>query len=159
MRRPAYFSLSLGRRARGFTIIELLMIVGLVGVLLLIALPSYALYRDKARQRQAATEITTMAATIKLRWEDERAYPASLAAAGMGNRLDPWGRPYVYYNVEADGLGGARKDHALNPINTDFDLYSLGPDGVSKKQVTQKDSVDDVIRANNGAYVGVAADF
>lgn len=135
------------------------MIVGLVGVLLLIALPSYALYRDKARQRQAATEITTMAANIKLRWEDERAYPASLAAAGMDGRLDPWGRPYVYYNVEANGLGGARKDHALNPINTDFDLYSLGPDGVSKKQVTQKDSVDDVIRANNGAYVGVAGDF
>ena len=146
-------------RFGGFTLIELMLILGLVAVLLAIALPSYGLYREKARQRQAATEITTMSATIKLRWEDERAYPASLAAAQMAGRLDPWGRPYVYYNVEANGLGGARKDHALNPINTDFDLYSMGPDGVTKKQVTQKDSVDDVIRANNGAFVGVAADF
>lgn len=135
------------------------MIVGLVGVLLLIALPSYSHYRDKARQRQAATEITTMSATLKLRWDDERAYPASLAAANLAGRLDPWGRPYVYYNVDANGLGGARKDHALNPINTDFDLYSLGPDGETKPQVTQKDSLDDVIRASNGAFVGVAADF
>jgi general secretion pathway protein G len=147
------------RRAHGFTFIELMLIIGLLGVLVAIALPSYASYRDKARQRQAATEITTMSATLKLRWDDERAYPASLAAAGMSGRLDPWGRPYVYYNVDANGIGGARKDHALNPINTDFDLYSLGPDGATQKQVTQKDSVDDVIRANNGAFVGVAADF
>lgn len=150
---------SLSRRARGFTFIELMMIIGLVGVLLLIALPSYSHYRDKARQRLAATEITALAAGLKMRWEDDRAYPASLEAAGLGAPLDPWGRPYVYYNVEANGKGGARKDHALNPINTDFDLYSMGPDGVTKKQVTQKDSLDDVIRANNGAFAGVAADF
>ncbi len=133
--------------------------LGLAAVLLLIALPGYLSHRDKLRQRQAAQDIIAMSTAIQGRWQDDRAYPADLAAAGLGTPLDPWGRPYVYYNVEANGRGGARKDHALNPINTDFDLYSHGPDGVSKKQVTQKDSVDDVIRANNGGFVGVASDF
>lgn len=136
-----------------------MLVLGLAAVLLLIALPSYMSHRDKLRQRQAAQDIIAMSAAIKGRWQDDRAYPADLASAGLGAPRDPWGRPYVYYNVEANGRGGARKDHALNPINTDFDLYSHGPDGVSKKQVTQKDSVDDVIRANNGNFVGVASDF
>lgn len=133
--------------------------LGLVAVLLLIALPSYSSYRETVRQRTAASEITQLAAAIKLRWQDERAYPDSLAEAKLGTPLDPWGRPYVYYNVESNGRGGARKDRAMNPINTDFDLYSLGPDGVSKPQVSQRDSLDDVIRAGNGSFVGLAADF
>lgn len=133
--------------------------LGLVAVLLLIALPSYSSYRETVRQRTAASEITQLAAAIKLRWQDERAYPDSLAEAKLGTPLDPWGRPYAYYNVESNGRGGARKDRAMNPINTDFDLYSLGPDGVSKPQVSQRDSLDDVIRAGNGSFVGLAADF
>lgn len=57
------------------------------------------------------------------------------------------------------GKGKARKDHKLNPINSDFDLYSLGPDGVSKTQLTQKDSLDDIVRARDGGYVGLASEF
>lgn len=90
---------------------------------------------------------------------ERRALPGSLGDVGLGGKLDPWGRPYVYYNVEANGRGGARKDRRLNPLNTDFDLYSLGPDGKTKPQVSQKDSLDDVIRASNGRFVGNAADF
>ena len=150
------------RNARGrygFTLIEVMVAIGLVGVLAAIALPSYNAYRQRVRIAQAKQDIIGMSLTIKAVWTDDRAYPASLAAVNLAGRNDPWGRPYIYYNIDADGKGGARKDHALNPINTDFDLYSVGPDGVSKSQVTQKDSVDDVIRANNGGFVGVAADF
>ena len=43
---------------------------------------------------------------------------------------DPWGRPYVYTDLSQKGSKGkARKDGKLNPINSDFDLYSLGEDG------------------------------
>ncbi len=77
----------------------------------------------------------------------------------LAGEKDPWGRAYIYYNIDANGKGGARKDHALNPINTDFDLYSMGADGLSKSQVSQKDSLDDLIRANNGGYIGFASDF
>jgi general secretion pathway protein G len=52
-----------------------------------------------------------------------------------------------------------RKDHKLNPINTNYDLYSMGKDGVTKMQITQKDSVDDIIVAGDGGFVGLASDF
>ncbi len=86
--------------------------------------------------------------------------PASLADVGNGSKLfDPWGHAYPY--VDQPGVGGkgkARKDHKLNPINSDFDL-SVGKDGVSKTQLTQKDSLDDIVRARDGAFVGLASDF
>jgi general secretion pathway protein G len=104
-------------------------------------------------------EIAAMSAAIKGWQLDARSYPNALAEVKVATPLDPWGRAYVYYNVDANGRGGARKDKALNPINTDFDLYSMGPDGKTKSQVTQKDSVDDILRANDGGFIGVAADF
>jgi general secretion pathway protein G len=136
-----------------------MVVVALVGVLAGIALPSYRHWRDRALTRQAAQEIAVMATAIKLRYDDERAYPADLAAAGYASRLDPWGRAYVYYNVAENGRGGARKDRALNPINSDFDLYSKGPDGLTHVQVSNRNSDDDVLRAGNGAYVGPGADY
>ena len=52
-----------------------------------------------------------------------------------------------------------RKDKNLVPINTDFDLYSLGKDGLSAGPLTAKDSRDDIVRANNGAFIGRAEDY
>jgi general secretion pathway protein G len=59
------------------------------------------------------------------------------------------------------GGGGAkpRKDRFLVPINSDYDLYSMGPDGESVEPLTAAKSHDDIIRASNGAYVGVAENF
>jgi hypothetical protein len=50
-------------------------------------------------------------------------------------------------------------DHSLVPINTDFDLYSMGPDGRNSPPLTAKHSRDDIVRANNGAFIGVASDY
>ncbi len=146
-------------RSRGFTLIEVVSVVALLAVLLLVALPFYRGYRERVRLAQAVNDIRAMSAVATHYWDDNHAYPNSLADIGSDGRLDPWGYPYVYYNIDANGKGHARKDHALNPLNTDFDLYSVGADGVTKAQITQKDSLDDVIRASNGAYVGLATGF
>lgn len=147
------------RRPRGFTAIELMMIVALVGVLAAIALPLYQDSRERAREALAAQDINAISGLVKTYELDRRTLPERLDQIGLGGKLDPWGRPYVYYNVETNGRGGARKDKRLNPLNTDFDLYSMGRDGRTKPQVSQKDSVDDVIRANNGRYVGLAQNY
>jgi general secretion pathway protein G len=147
-------------QVRGFTLVELLLAVILVGVLATIASASYGNYANKARSAQAATDIVAMSAIIQhYALENNYSYPLSLADVGYAGKTDPWGRPYVYYNIDHFGKGGSRKDHALNPLNTDFDLYSVGPDGKTKRQITQKDSLDDILRAGNGSFVGVAADF
>ena len=143
----------------GFSLVELLLVIGLIAVLVAIALPLYENYRLKVQDHQAEQDIIAMSMQITNFWQNNRTYPASLADIGMAGKLDPWGRAYVYYDVAANGKGGARKDKALNPLNTDFDLYSLGPDGQSKLQITQNASLDDVIRANDGTFVGVAADY
>ena len=143
----------------GFSLVELLLVIGLIAVLVAIALPLYENYRLKVQNHQAEQDIIAMSMQVTNFWQNNRAYPASLADIGMAGKLDPWGRPYIYYDVAANGKGGARKDKALNPLNTDFDLYSLGPDGQSKLQITQKASLDDIIRANDGTFVGVAADY
>jgi len=135
------------------------MAVVLVGILAAVALPFYNGYRERIRVAQAVTEITAMSAVASNYWNDNHAYPASLADIGFAGKLDPWGYPYVYYNIDASGKGHARKDHALNPLNTDFDLYSVGADGATKQQITAKDSLDDVIRASDGAFYGLASAF
>jgi general secretion pathway protein G len=47
----------------------------------------------------------------------------------------------------------------MNPLNTDFDLYSSGPDGRTQTQLTANFARDDIVRAGNGSYIGTAQDF
>ncbi len=56
-------------------------------------------------------------------------------------------------------MGQVRRDRFLVPINSDFDLYSIGKDGGSQAPFTAMDSRDDIVRANDGGYVGLASGF
>ena len=88
--------------------------------------------------------------------------PATLAAIGRDNLLDPWGRPYIYFPFDTTAHGnppGARRDRFLVPINSTFDLYSVGPDGQSSLPLTASSSRDDIVRAEDGGYIGVASNF
>ena len=77
--------------------------------------------------------------------------------------LDPWGRPYIYYRFpESHGQAppsGARRDRFLVPVNSDYDLYSQGKDGQTSIPFTARASRDDVVRANDGGYIGLASGF
>ena len=52
-----------------------------------------------------------------------------------------------------------RKDKNLVPINSEYDLYSLGPDGDSMPPLTAKPSRDDIVMANDGKYIGPVEDY
>jgi general secretion pathway protein G len=88
--------------------------------------------------------------------------PDSLAVIGHGSLLDPWGHPYQYLKIaggDVKGKGKLRRDRFLNPLNADYDLYSMGPDGDTKTNLNAKESRDDIVRANSGAFIGTASDF
>lgn len=144
----------------GLTLIELVIVIAIVSVLAAVAVPAYSDYRERVRVRQAVADLSALAMLIKNYEFDARAYPPNLGAVGNAGKLDPWGRPYVYLNLQDPKTkGGARKNKNLVPINSDFDLYSVGRDGDSRPPLTAKPSRDDVIRANDGRYYGLASDY
>jgi general secretion pathway protein G len=147
------------QRAAAFTLIEILLGVAIVAVLVALALPAYSDYSERRRVSQAIQDLVVLNAVIKNYQFDNNAYPTSLTDVGAGGRLDPWGRPYVYFPLDSVNQGKARKNKNLVPINSDFDLYSLGKDGESMPPLNAKDSRDDVIRAYDGRFHGLASNF
>lgn len=143
----------------GFTLVELILMVGIIGVLSAIAIPLYADYVERARVAMAIEDIGAMTPIITQYYEDNREYPNSLAEVGLGAKLDPWEKPYAYLNLNKHGNGGARRDKNLNPLNSDFDLYSTGKDGKTKLPISQKDSLDDILRANDGRFLDLASKY
>jgi general secretion pathway protein G len=143
----------------GFTLIEVSIIFLVLGTLAGIAIPRYFDYLEEARVAKACADIRVIEKEIFLYRVSKGRLPDSLYAVKRGKFPSPWGVPYVYQRIEGDekGLGRARKDRFLVPINTDFDLYASGKDGKSSPPVGAKGSRDDVIRAFNGAYVGLAS--
>lgn len=135
--------------------------VAIIGVLAGIAIPRYRDQIAKAKVAKAIGDLRAITSDLN----GLVPLPSSLAAIGRAGYLDPWGNPYVYYPFpppKGKGGGpppGARKDRFLVPINSLFDLYSMGKDGVSSPPLTAKGSLDDVILANDGGYYGLARNY
>lgn len=143
----------------GFGLIELLIVIGILGTLAGIAIPVYSYYVDKARTTEAIAEIRIMEKEILVYQEEHETLPNDLTDIGRGNLKDPWGNPYEYLNFEnVHGKGKIRK-YKSQDLNSDFDLYSMGKDGASNSPLTAKASRDDIVRAGNGKYVGLASEY
>ena len=145
---------------RAYTLIELLLAIAIFAVLTSLAYYGYQEYINKVRVAQAKTDIRGMEVLLERYQFGNGRYPETLAEAGLTSPLDPWNRPYEYLNIQTSkSPGKVRKDRSLHPLNSDYDLYSMGKDGKSATPLTAKISQDDVIRANDGAFVGLASDY
>ena len=120
------------KQNHGFTLIEIMLVVIILGVLAAMVVPRLTGRSDEARQSVAKTDIeSNLALAIDLYEVDNGGYPDSLddllrAPSGGGTSWkgpylkkipnDPWGRPYVY------------KHPGTHNADT-YDLYSLGKTG------------------------------
>jgi general secretion pathway protein G len=261
-------------RVRGFTLLELMIVVAILAIIASIAIPQYRSALRSARIVKCKQELRTISQAIDMFLATNHRLPLTLYETEFGGRRDPWGIPYCYLNYSAgagDGLDWAvrmglvdpsalvrnaagrrdgrpadavlrapqgpvqatpisrmgrvaqapvvqgpvvrggpvgpvapvasvdpagtlasalgsqlsnadltdlarslgshsmfagiavdstrRRDKYLFPLNTDYDLFSLGPDGLTATALNNPQSLDDVIRANNGGFFGVASDY
>ena len=148
---------------RGFTLIELSLVGGIVGLLAALAVPNLTALMERARIARAIGDIKALGQNVIEFSVVNNRFPASPAEAGLDGFVDPWGNPYGY--LELEGLGEfdakkvARKDRFLKPLNTDFDLWSNGADGIGNKSIGTRFGKDDIVRAMNGGWVGLGEDF
>ncbi len=151
--------------AIGFTMIEMMIVMAIIGTLLAIALPMFQGALDKAHVARAIGDIGALQTDIAAFEAGGKGLPETLDDIGRGTLLDPWGNPYEYLNFHIDEgggrqpPGGARKDRFLVPINSTYDLYSMGKDGNSVSALTAPASKDDIVRANDGGFIGLAMKY
>jgi general secretion pathway protein G len=123
----------LRRVQAGFTLIELMVVLVIIGVLAALIVPNVLDRADDARVTAARTDVNNIMQALKLYRLDNQRYPtaeqglqALVARPSVGpapsnwkpylERLpnDPWGRPYQYLNPGVKG---------------EIDVMSLGADG------------------------------
>jgi general secretion pathway protein G len=144
---------------QGYTLIELLVVMSLIGILASIAIPTFEDLRGRAQVANAVGEISALQQDInEFRILNNR-LPTNLAEVGRSTELDPWGRAYVFLSHFGAAEAEKRKDQFLVTVNGDFDLYSLGPDGVTDVAFSAAAASDDVVRANDGGFIGLAEIF
>jgi general secretion pathway protein G len=136
--------------------VELMISVAIMGILASFAGLAFSAYHGNSQVKGAVGDIRTIQDAITTFQIFEGRLPVNLAEVHCDSLRDPWGNPYQYTNFETEPKGKWRKDKFLVPINSTYDLWSMGPDGTSVPPLTAKSSHDDIIRANDGLFIGKA---
>lgn len=148
------------RNQCGFTLFEMLIVIAILSVTYTIAMPSYQDHIDNTNNGLAIADLLLIDQAFETYYTSFNAYPPTLSEVNMDRLEDPWGNAYQYVLFDADtNKGEKRKDKFLNPVNTDFDLYSMGKNGATAKPFTSAQGRDDIVRANNGQFVGLAENY
>ena len=143
-------------RKRGFTLVELLTVIAIIGILSGLIVPRISHIRNRAKTAQANAMIEQISAALARYMHAEHGYPAEDSPADgcqnlleklidsgclrnlregdtdgsgtAGNLIDPWGRPYIYLYDE-DYVGMYPSAAECKKMGIQFNFYSCGKDG------------------------------
>ena len=149
-------------KSRAFTLLEFALFLLIITLLVSTVRPAYFSILNEARSEESKVNIEDISLEIDEFFKANGRYPESLSEIMTPVPLDPWGNPYQYTRIDGGGIHGKgkqRKDKNLVPINSDYDLYSMGPDGQSVPPLTANASRDDIVRGRNGAFFGLASEY
>jgi len=147
-------------RARsGFTLIELAISMMLVYLLASIMLPQMKRVFDFAKTARATAEVRLIQAEVAQYIATVGKPPPTLLDIERSGMVDPWGSVYVYAPYNGGPPPGARLDQFGVNVNSDYDVYSSGPDRLSQPSLTAFASRDDVIRGGDGSFIGLATNY
>ena len=132
----------LNRRHEGFSLIELLIVVAIIGIIAAIAVPQLMNAMDRGRQRRSMADMRNIATANGTMRVDTGSYAANLAALSVAGYMqvtpanDGWGNPYVYntgadtYTITSNGSDGAAGPAApATWINDPYDPEIILTDG------------------------------
>jgi len=155
-------------KERGFTIAEFVISAMVATLLLTMMIPATMNLIKQAKEDKVVIDLKAIAEKVDEFRKHNSRYPLSLMEVYTAMPIDPWGNAYQYLNIADDpghghghgnGNGKQRKYKNEKAINEDYDLYSMGSDGKSAPPLTAGPSQDDVIRANNGHFIGIVTEY
>lgn len=113
------------KKEKGFTLVELMIVIIILAVLTGIAIPSYMTLRNRARESATEAEMKNIATALELYMADIEEYPAAADMAALGTALAPYMNP-----VPPDDAWGKAYVYAQTGSGTGYTLTSGGANGV-----------------------------
>jgi general secretion pathway protein G len=136
-------------RAHGFTLVELLLVLVILGTLAALVLPKFTGRTEQARITAAQTQIATFGTALDAFEIDTGSYPTGRAGlqslVTAPGDVQGWRGPYLKSDIPLDPWGNAygyEFPGRLNPAG--YDLRSSGPDG-------QPNTADDIVNGTSSA--------
>ena len=119
--------LKLRKQHKGFTLIELMIVVAIIGILAAIAIPNFLRYQAKTKQSEAKSNLGSIFTTMVTYFGEEDTYASSIANLGWA----PEGTTRYAYSVSA-GTVTQFSSRATGQIDTDtvIDVWVIDDDRI-----------------------------